>query len=76
MYLKLLETFVLKVLFRKDEYNITSKHFNPIRFFTIMILVLNVFFTIYLVAKLNTIYERVSLICPAALKEPITVVKK
>lgn len=72
MYFKLLETFVLKVLFSKDEYNITSKNFNPIRFFVITILVLNVFFTMYLLSRLNHVYVKVEAMCPAAIEELIT----
>lgn len=69
MYFKLLETFVLKILFNKDEYNITSKNFNPVRFFAISLLVLNVFFTVYLLSRLNHVYVKVDAMCPAAIEE-------
>jgi hypothetical protein len=71
VYFKLLETFVLKILFSKDEYNITSKNFNPIRFFVISVLVLNVFFTVYLLTRLNHVYVKVQTFCPAAIEEII-----
>lgn len=73
MYFKLLETFVLKTLFSKDEYNITSKNFNPIRFFAITLLVLNAVFTAYLLFRLNHVYDRVELACPGVIDE---IVKK
>lgn len=75
MYFKLLETFVLKILFSKDEYNITSKNFNPIRFFVISLLVLNVFFTAYLLTRLNRVYVKVEAVCPAAIEEMIKLKK-
>lgn len=71
MYFKLLETFVLKILFSKDEYKISSKNFNPIRFFVIMMLVLNVPFTIYLLSRLNHVYVTVEAKCPAVIEEII-----
>ena len=40
MYFKILELFILKTLFNKGEYNITSKEFNPIKFFIILLLVI------------------------------------
>lgn len=73
MYFKLLETFVLKILFSKDEYNITSKNFNPVRFFAITVLVLNVFFTFYLLSRLNHVYVTLETTCPNAIEE---IVKK
>ena len=73
MYFRLLETFVLKILFSKDEYNITSKNFNPIRFFVISVLVLNLIFTIYLLTRLNHVYVKIETFCPAAIEE---IVKK
>lgn len=71
MYFKLLETFVLKILFSKDEYKISSKHFNPIRFFVIMMLVLNVPFTIYLLSRLNHVYVTVEATCPLVIEKII-----
>ena len=75
-YFKLLEIFVLKVLFGKDEYNITSKHFNPLRLTVISILVLNLFFTVYLLSKLNNVYHQVEALCPAVFtNKPVKAVK-
>lgn len=69
VYFRLLETFVLKILFSKDEYKISSKHFNPIRFFVIMVLVLNVPFTVYLLSRLNHVYVTVERMCPNVIEE-------
>ena len=55
MYFKILEAFILKALFNRDEYKFNSKSFNPIKFFTILILTLNVPFTIFLIYKINDI---------------------
>lgn len=67
MYLKILEGFLLKILFNRDEYNITSKHFNPVKFIAIMLLVLNVPLTIFLVVKFNKFYLMVEQMCPKLL---------
>ncbi len=67
IYFKILEQFLLKILFTKDEYNISSKNFNPIRFFTILLLVSNVFFTVYLLSKISNIYSVVEAKCPGVL---------
>lgn len=75
-YFRLLELFVLKILFQKDEYNITSKNFNPIRFFLIISLVLNVFFTIYLLSKISIMYEKVYEMCPKALDAAVVASKE
>ena len=67
MYFKILELFILKTLFNKGEYNITSKEFNPIKFFIILLLVANVFFTVYLLYKLSYLYELLAKECPAVI---------
>lgn len=64
MYFKILELFILKILFAKGEYNITSKNFNPIKILTISFLVCNVFFNIFLLSKLSGLYIRVTNHCP------------
>jgi hypothetical protein len=72
MYFKILEIFILKTLFSKGEYNITSKNFNPIKFLTIMFLVFNFFFTLFLVSKISDMYEKVNKECPAILQQDET----
>lgn len=67
MYFRLLETFLLKIIFSKDEYNIASKSFNPVKFVVIMLLVLNVPFTIFLVMKFHKFFLMVQKMCPQLL---------
>ena len=69
MYLKLLEVFILKTLFHKGEYNITSKDFNPIKVFSIFFLVGNVFFTIYLLGQFSKVHDIIQKQCPNILIE-------
>lgn len=79
MYLKILEAFILKTLFNKGEYNIGSKEFNPIKFFTIIVLVLNVIFTFYLLGQLSKVYDVIQAKCPQILiekKEPVKDIQK
>lgn len=67
MYLKILEGFLLRILFNRGEYNIASKHFNPVKFTAIMLLVLNVPLTIFLMVKFNKFYLMVEQMCPKLL---------
>lgn len=69
IYFKLLETFVLRVLFGKDEYNLRSKNFNPVKVLIISLLLLNVPFTGYLYAKLSDSYELIHRFCPLLIIE-------
>lgn len=71
MYFKILEIFILKTLFNTGEYNITSKNFNPIKFIIILFLVSNVFFTIFLLIRLNDIHEHLEKTCPAVLSDSV-----
>lgn len=67
MYFRILETFLLKIIFSKDEYNIASKSFNPVKFTVILLLVANVPFTIFLVMKFHKFFLMVQKMCPAVL---------
>lgn len=64
MFFKLLELFLLKLLFNKDEYKFNSKNFNPIKVFTIVILFFAAIFNIYLIIKVNNFYNEVIAKCP------------
>lgn len=64
IFFKFLELFILKILFTKDEYNINSKNFNPLRFFTIIILCIICIFNFYLIIKVSNFYEKVYEQCP------------
>lgn len=67
MYFKLLEIFILKILFSKNEYDITSKKFNSIKVFTVIVIVSNLTFTVYLLDKINSIYIKIKTECPSML---------
>lgn len=69
MYFKLLEVFILKTLFNKGEYNFASKEFNPIKFFTILLLVGNAVFTIYLLTQFSKVHDIIEKKCPQILTE-------
>ena len=64
MYFKLLEVFILKTMFNKGEYNFASKDFNPIKFFTILILFVNVIFTVYLLVQFSKVHDVIQKTCP------------
>lgn len=68
-YFKLLEQFLIRIMFSKDEYNIKSKHFNPIRVITVTLLIINLAFTVFLIYKSNHMYEYVLKVCPDAFSE-------
>lgn len=79
MYFKLLEMFILRTIFNKDEYIFTSKNFNPIKFFIVLILFSNIFFTIYLLNQLHELYNIIQKTCPQILevkKEKINNINK
>lgn len=79
MYFKILEAFILKTLFNKGEYNFTSKEFNPIKFFTILLLVVNVGFTFYLLNQMSKVHDVIQEKCPQIFtekKEPVKDVQK
>lgn len=69
MYFKLLETFVLHVLFSRDEYNVRSKNFNPVKVVIMLLLVGNVFFSAYLYGKLAESYTVIETFCPILARE-------
>lgn len=68
-YLKILEKFLTSVLLSKDEYNIRSKHFNPVRLIVTIGLVLNVGVTVVLLGGYVTIYDELQVRCPAVISE-------
>lgn len=69
MFFKLLEVFILRILFNKNEYNIKSKEFNPIKLFIILILLFNAIFSIYLIIKVNDFYMESIEVCPQLKKK-------
>lgn len=67
MYLKIVNKFLTGILFSRDEYNVGSKHFNPLRVIVVLILVGNLIFTVYLIRHIVTIHDRLKEVCPSVL---------
>ena len=63
-YFILLETFVLSVLFEKDEYNFKNKTFKPMKVLVVFLLLVNIWFTFFLLASIHRIQQRVEQTCP------------
>lgn len=63
-FIRILEGFLLHTLFDEGEYSINNKLFNPVKFAVVLVLVLNVFFTIYLLRELNSLHLRIYEQCP------------
>lgn len=68
-YFKILESFLLATLFSKNEYNANSKEFKPLKILVTIILVLNLFLTVYMFIHLSEVYVKVAKTCPAVLVE-------
>ena len=68
-YFKLLEIFVLSVLFDKSDYNFRDKRFKPMKILVVGILTGNVAFTVYLLQVLTDMHDKVALSCPDVLTE-------
>ena len=64
VYLKLLETFLLRTIFSDGEYKINSKKFNPLKIIVVFILTSGFVLSIYLLYKINNIYDNVNQYCP------------
>lgn len=69
IYLKFLEKFLVSVLLSKEEYNINSKHFNPVRLIVVIFLVSNLGFSVYLITEIIHIHDEISVSCPAVLEK-------
>lgn len=64
VYLKLLETFLLRTIFSDGEYKINNKKFNPLKIIIVTILTSGFILSIFLLYKINTIYDNVNRHCP------------
>lgn len=71
-YLKILEVFVLSVLMDKTEYNFSHKNFKPIKLVTIVLLIANLIFTVYLLMVLNRTYNVIEKECPVVFEKITT----
>ena len=69
IYFKLLELFILRTLFNKDEYNFKSKFFNPIKLFSVGLLFIGFLFSFFLLNKLSDAYLVIKLHCPNIAKD-------
>lgn len=63
-YLRILEVFVLSVLFQKDELNFRHKNFKPMRVLFLMVITANFMFTGYLVVKMYRVHKVITATCP------------
>lgn len=55
-------------MFSKGEYNFSSKEFNPLKFFIIIILFSNLIFTIYLLKHFIRLHDIIEVSCPQILE--------
>ena len=63
-YTKLLLSFILSTVMDKNDYDFFHKNFKPVRVVFILILVLNVPFTIYLIDRLHDTVKELEVSCP------------
>lgn len=70
-YLRILEVFVLSVLFQKDELNFRHKNFKPLRVLFLLVVLLNFLFTGFLIKKLYVAHEAIRTTCPYLYSETV-----
>lgn len=63
-YLKILQVFVLSILFQKDELNFKSKSFKPVKILLVMLAAANVSLSVYLVKTLYRVHNVIVAECP------------
>lgn len=68
-YIKILELFLLQILFNKDEYNFNSRKFNPLKILVVITLATFPVTTIYLYGKLSDAYVLIEHYCPNLAKD-------
>ena len=69
LFFSILEAFVLKTIFNKDEYNFSSKNFNPVKLVVMAVLILNTIILIFFFYKMSNMYTIIEKECPAVLKK-------
>lgn len=69
-YFRILEVFVLSVMFQKDELNFRHKNFKPLRVLFLMVVGLNFVFSIYVSVKLYHAHTAIVAKCPQIYEEP------
>lgn len=75
-YFKILEIFILGVLMDKEEYNIFSKSFKPIKVVMVTFLWLNVLVTIFLVRTLFNVRAKIETDCPQIIPPSIRITEQ
>lgn len=68
-YVKILEVFLLQILFNKDEYNFNSHKFNPLKILVVIALGTFPITTLYLYSKLSDAYVIIEYYCPNLAKD-------
>jgi hypothetical protein len=68
-FLKLTSTFILRVLFNKDEYNFNSNKFNPLKILVVIMLITFPISTVFFYMKLSQAYVVIEKFCPRLAEE-------
>lgn len=63
-YFTALQIFITSILFNKSEFNFKSKSFNPVKIVIIIALLINLWFTLYLLNTLNRVHNKIEQVCP------------
>jgi hypothetical protein len=63
-YFTVLHMFISSVFFNKDEMSFKSKNFNPLKIVVIAALLVNVWFSFYLLSVLSRAHDRIEQECP------------
>jgi uncharacterized protein YacL len=63
-YFTALQIFITSILFNKSEFNFKSKNFNPVKIVIIIALLINLWFTLYLLNTLNRVHNKIEQVCP------------
>jgi hypothetical protein len=66
-----LENFILKLFFHKDEYDIKNKNFNPVKAVVMAILITNNILGVYFFTKTLKLYNLIEKECPGAIEGEI-----
>ncbi len=69
LYLKLLETFILRVLFTKDEYNFKSKNFSPLKVTMIAFLLFCTSGFFVMIHQTSHAYSVIESTCPGTIEK-------
>lgn len=62
-YLKVLDVFIISVLFGKGEFDFRSKNFKPLRVMFMLVFMTSVGVNIYFIKKFNKLYDVIKVEC-------------